>query len=198
MQPADSLPGEYAGLMYYKSPTSDPWTITNDTMYVSSPDTINCIITIIDYINNFGGTPTLYTTYYSCNTPPPPNVYFLFYDNDSLKMIYDNMPAPPPNPNYSRRFYGKRISNKTVGVNEISNSEQIKIYPNPTDGELQITSYDSQITNVEIYNLFGKKVYSQIHNHKSIMLNLNLSIGIYFVQIRTGIKTINKKLIIQK
>lgn len=192
--PADSLPGEYVGLMYYKSPTTNPWTITQDTLYVSNVDTLNCSVTIISYISNFGGTPTLYTTYYSCNAPAPSNVYFLFYSNDSLKMIFDNMAAPPPNPMYSREFFGKRISNKTAGVNEILNSEVVKVFPNPASDVLIIES-KKQMEEITITDLLGREVKNE--KVKSQIDISDLKEGVYFVQIKANEGTAVKKIVVR-
>ncbi|MBI3502636.1 MAG: hypothetical protein HY063_12670 [Bacteroidetes bacterium] len=35
MQPADSLPGTYAGELWLANPSTNPWSITNDTLFVN-------------------------------------------------------------------------------------------------------------------------------------------------------------------
>jgi len=69
------------------------------------------------------------------------------------------------------------------------NDFDFTIYPNPSNGIFEIkngsasltTSSKLKIKNVEVYNLFGGKVYSEkILNPKSLILNLDLPNGIYF------------------
>jgi hypothetical protein len=87
-------------------------------------------------------------------------------------------------------------------INELSNS--VSIYPNPTDGQLQITNYELRIENVEIFDVLGKKVQSLTFNVQSsetrnpkpekfpsfggagVVINIsNLPSGIYFIRIQT-------------
>ena len=58
----------------------------------------------------------------------------------------------------------------------------------------------SKQSQLEIYNVFGEKVYSeQISNHKSVILNLKwLGQGIYFIKLNSEYETAAKKLTIQK
>jgi hypothetical protein len=58
----------------------------------------------------------------------------------------------------------------------------MKIYPNPGKGLFTVEL--AKIPNnssIEIYNLLGKKVYSQMINSSKIVLNLKQQSGIYFV-----------------
>ena len=78
--------------------------------------------------------------------------------------------------------------------------DNIKVYPNPTTGELQVTSYELQITSAEIFDVYGRKLSSHPHipsssNQKIDISHLNS--GIYFVNITTDAGTIIKKAIKQ-
>jgi hypothetical protein len=71
---------------------------------------------------------------------------------------------------------------------------ELAIYPNPTNGILNV-SYagdKSQIISVSIYNVLGENVYySEFYQSKIVFENkLN---GIYFLNIKTNSKNINKK-----
>ena len=62
-----------------------------------------------------------------------------------------------------------------------SNRQSIVIYPNPTSGKVIVAGYSRGL--IEIYNVFGTKVYqSEISNSKS-EINLNLPGGMYFYQV---------------
>jgi len=79
------------------------------------------------------------------------------------------------------------------------------IYPNPNDGNFHIFSNNikGDKCNLEIYDIFGKTVYSDIINvtnesiEKDINLN-NLSSGFYIVKIRDGEQFIVNKIQIVK
>ncbi|TAL61912.1 MAG: T9SS type A sorting domain-containing protein, partial [Bacteroidetes bacterium] len=82
---------------------------------------------------------------------------------------------------------------------------QVEVWPNPSNGEfqvtgyrLQVTDYRLQITDLEIYNVMGEKVYSSIINSQSTIINLDQPNGIYFLKLKTGDAIFNEKIIIQK
>jgi len=200
--PADSLSGEYVGQLFYACPPTNPWTIIQDTVYVSNIDTIYCSASYnstSSYLHSSGG--IFHTTYYSCNSAIPSNYYTLFFNDDSLKMIYDDMIQPPPDPHYSFHFYGKRISNKIVSINEIINKEQILIYPNPVEGmfyiECKMLHEDVQII---ITDILGKEIKNEIVqiNEKGQVDVSHLKEGIYFVRIQMAAKNFNKIILIKK
>jgi len=61
--------------------------------------------------------------------------------------------------------------------------EQIKIYPNPTNGNINISS-EEIINKIEIYNIIGECVVSKNLNNINTTINLsNLQKGIYFIKI---------------
>jgi hypothetical protein len=85
-----------------------------------------------------------------------------------------------------------------VYFEEIFVSEQVKVYPNPTSGPIQlfVAGYDSEIT-LNITTLSGNKVLSKIitvPNNRIIETNLNnLPQGLYLINL-TGntVKTTHK------
>jgi len=82
-----------------------------------------------------------------------------------------------------------------VGIDEISTgSTPIQIYPNPTTGELRVTSNQLPVTSVEIFDVYGKLV----SNLTSQISNLTvLPSGIYFIRIQTENETIIRKVVKQ-
>jgi hypothetical protein len=92
-----------------------------------------------------------------------------------------------------------------VGINPAEKTE-LKVYPNPTKGELTIKNEKLEIKSVEIFDVMGKKVQSsefkvqssETRNPKSETLNIsNLPAGIYFLRITTDKGVITKKIVKQ-
>jgi len=103
-----------------------------------------------------------------------------------------------------------------VGIETITNYElRITVFPNPTSGQLRITSYELQIEDIQIYDVMGKKILTSHVSQQSpetkfpsnslerwqpqadgVVLNIShLPNGIYFLQIKTAQGLVNKKVI---
>jgi len=89
-------------------------------------------------------------------------------------------------------------TDKEVGIGETTNYE-LRIYPNPTTGELTIDNGQLTINNVEIFDIYGRKQLSIVNCQLSIkkMDISNLFSGIYFVKITTENEMIMKKVVKQ-
>jgi len=73
-----------------------------------------------------------------------------------------------------------------LSIDEI-NSNAIKVYPNPTNGSLQVMIGDSPYTQIQLLNQYGQVVYQTRVDKKSatvIIPDLGLSTGMYFVVAR--------------
>jgi hypothetical protein len=77
-------------------------------------------------------------------------------------------------------------SASTTGIKKITQTENnMTIYPNPSNGTFTIEMKENpNNSSIEIYNLLGKKVYSQVIHTSKIILNLNLHSGVYFLNVR--------------
>ena len=74
----------------------------------------------------------------------------------------------------------------SVGVNEISENTEIKIYPNPANDELNIvqSAMSNQQLAVSILDALGKTIIASITFNNSATINTSsLSEGMYFVRI---------------
>jgi len=69
--------------------------------------------------------------------------------------------------------------NVSVSENELGN---IRIYPSPTTGTLQVTSNELQVRRVEIFDIYGRNLLSTPETTLNIS---HLSAGIFFVKIYT-------------
>jgi hypothetical protein len=89
------------------------------------------------------------------------------------------------------RSYALTVSNNAL--------ENIKLVPNPTTGELQVTSYELPVTSVEIYDVYGKShVSNLISQDSNPKINIShLPAGVYFVKITTQAGEVVKKVVKQ-
>ncbi|MFO7827111.1 MAG: C25 family cysteine peptidase [Bacteroidales bacterium] len=94
------------------------------------------------------------------------------------------------------------ILDKTVGI-EKNLDDDIKVYPNPTDGLINIEISGAEIDNysVSVYDVLGKLVYNKkLEGHKNIREEIDLSMhskGLYFLNIRGNGNIVSKRIIIK-
>jgi len=84
-------------------------------------------------------------------------------------------------------------------VNEITEPSVASVYPNPSGGIFQITNNELQIRNLEIYNLFGEKIYSS-RTTNGVNPKIDISKhpkGIYLMKIQEGANNYTKKIVVQ-
>jgi hypothetical protein len=87
--------------------------------------------------------------------------------------------------------------------NSILNSN-ISLFPNPSNGNFSVitTFPNSQTIDVNVYDVFGRTVYSNKHyNIKQTVIDVTMNeqaAGIYFVEINNGIDKTVKKLVLSK
>lgn len=90
-----------------------------------------------------------------------------------------------------------------VGIEINSSIQNLNIYPNPTEGNLNINFYaeNSENISIEIVNVLGERIYEEELLNFSGNYKRQLSLekyvgGIYTVQLRSKNNTINKKIIL--
>ena len=76
----------------------------------------------------------------------------------------------------------------TVGIENLIDNNQIKIYPNPTKGRILVQNLvNTRTKNIIVRNILGEIVYTQLSDG-NITISIDLSIlenGIYFIEIST-------------
>ena len=88
-------------------------------------------------------------------------------------------------------------------VNSIFNEyvNLLNVYPNPTNGEINISFFNSLESNLEIVNVLGEVIYRiTTREYGSQLLSIDLSdfsSGIYIVELTNSIGTINEKIILE-
>jgi len=96
---------------------------------------------------------------------------------------------------------GVKIEGKDVQKLEIDN---LRFHPNPSDGKfsLEFSTQDTETTEINIYNINGKKVYNErITNFKG-QYNKEIDIsseqsGPYFLVINQGNKISSRKIVLE-
>ncbi len=86
--------------------------------------------------------------------------------------------------------FGPFIVDNIVNVNKISSLQSINLYPNPAKNLLHLNAVFENTEDLEItiFNVLGKKVLVEQHKADNLNIDLNvsdLSVGIYFVQLKT-------------
>ncbi|WP_317899200.1 T9SS type A sorting domain-containing protein [Aurantibacillus circumpalustris] len=86
----------------------------------------------------------------------------------------------------------------TVALDELSENENVIIFPNPSLGKIKVTNNKNEKFKITIYTTEGKKV-AEFHEYsKEHELDLNyLGKGLFFIEIVTNEKTAVKKLILE-
>jgi hypothetical protein len=80
-------------------------------------------------------------------------------------------------------------------INEVAISNDFNIYPNPAVSEVKIQFNDADKKLVEIFNVLGKKVYSENINTNEVLIDLtNFSKGVYIISINNSS---TKKIIVE-
>ena len=88
----------------------------------------------------------------------------------------------------------------SVSVDEPQALSKIELYPNPTTGQLQITNDESGIKDVEIFDIYGRKI---LYNHLIVSSSnhlisiAHLPAGLYFVKISTDAGEVVRKVLKQ-
>jgi hypothetical protein len=127
------------------------------------------------------------------SNPNPPSIY-------TAKLTVHSAGATPQSVNLKGSASGVAIDEWTM------DNGQLKIYPNPTTGQLmlrqaqqQIENGELKIDNVEICDVFGRRqitLNSELSTLNSIDIS-HLPIGIYFVRVQTEEGVVMRKIIKQ-
>jgi len=80
------------------------------------------------------------------------------------------------------------------GVVPITATPEISIYPNPAKDELRIECTSEQVNKIEVFDLSGKTLMSQMSNPSQINVS-HLASGIYFLKIQTDKGAVIKKFV---
>jgi hypothetical protein len=83
-----------------------------------------------------------------------------------------------------------------TSVQSVSNNSSITIFPNPSNGQIKITS-SANIDEIKITDLLGQIIYQTKPNEKNLSVQIDKT-GVYFLQAHIDNRTITRKLVITK
>jgi hypothetical protein len=93
-----------------------------------------------------------------------------------------------------------RLGDKTTGLKKVvKRDDNFSVFPNPTNGRFTI-NINSTISSVEIYNLPGARIYSDIKPSQQTSCEIDISgqpKGIYLVKVNSGIGNNIRKIVLQ-
>ena len=169
----------------WASPEDTPWNCVKDD--ITTIVIHNGLTTIttwafwgccnFDMIIIWGFPPTIYENAFGgCGKSIPNNVLVWVKDMEYCD-DYENSP-------YWSEFSDIQCGPIILGVEDITLS-QIKIYPNPTAGQLTIDNGQLTIENIEIFNLMGQRAMSfkSLPSLETTIDVSHLPPGIYFIKI---------------
>ncbi len=85
-----------------------------------------------------------------------------------------------------------------LGVNDVTaNGSSFNVYPTISDGNLNVSLSKETKSDIAVYDMSGKNVYSASYNSKNISLTLKVAPGIYIMNATIDGKTYSKKIIIK-
>lgn len=92
-----------------------------------------------------------------------------------------------------------QASQSQLHVNDVELEDKLLTYFDSESSEIKIINKNnSLILNIEIYNILGQEVKTMEFNHsKDISIPVNVSEGLYVLQINTSQGSINKKLVLK-
>lgn len=96
----------------------------------------------------------------------------------------------------------KTLSNivtSTVGLAETEFGLGTNIAPNPTSGVFTITTMNAtEAIQIEVFDLLGKKVFSNLDANAETIVKLNERSGVYLVKITSGNQSLVKRVVLRK
>jgi hypothetical protein len=104
----------------------------------------------------------------------------------------------------AQTFNIKIVRKKTVGLKEVSFAESILVYPNPTNDQTTLSMVLTQKENIEvnIFDIQGKSVVASVARELSAgiqeidLATSSLNNGVYYIQVTSGGKTSQLKLVV--
>jgi PKD repeat protein len=92
----------------------------------------------------------------------------------------------------------------SVGLKELQSAAKLSIYPNPSTGLFQVTinGLNTLQSKLSVFSMMGELIYTQTISNTDGSLSANISLpdaelGIYFIKVESGTKTITQKLVIE-
>lgn len=106
--------------------------------------------------------------------------------NDTISVVlFSTDPCAVPNTDTSNYL----VVNIKTGINDISNDNQLIVYPNPNNGTFVVKGHLPPSAAINITNAIGQPIHynrNTINNEHSIQLGTHIANGLYLLHITTG------------
>ena len=89
------------------------------------------------------------------------------------------------------------VVNSVVTISEEEFNDQIRVYPNPSNGTFNVSIENSDYNLITLYNAIGNSVYSSDFNSESNIDVKGLPSGYYMLEVSGSSQVIRRKIIIQ-
>lgn len=135
------------------------------------------------------------TTFQGYNNPFLPNTIVLnnAFDNVDEVRFYISAGGYEGNQNFTNHSINSiQVSTPILSVTDFDTNKKLNIYPNPTSNQVNVEFQTDEIATLEVYDVSGKLLLTELLNHKINTVNLEkLTSGIYFFKISSteGIST---------
>lgn len=99
-------------------------------------------------------------------------------------------------------YIAKLGPSSTVGLDELSHSSSLNVFPNPASNNIEIeTGIENKAVEFKIYNSIGELVFAKKESSANLKTNIDVSglqVGIYFVVVKSNNSYLKSALIIQR
>ena len=143
-------------------------------------------------LNSVAGSPTITYNSYTDLTPPTLNNLHYYIE---LNHPFGCTPTKAKVSGSKSNSYKMATP---ASIQENSLEYLINLFPNPNTGQFTVQASQIKVQRIEVYNVVGGKVFSQIVNQNSNVITIDLPNGIYFTYIQTEMGVAMKKLVIRK
>ncbi|NOZ45452.1 MAG: T9SS type A sorting domain-containing protein [Chlorobi bacterium] len=115
------------------------------------------------------------------------------------RLYYDSAEVDEDTDNSNNSLSVRCLKNNTgTSINQIEKNNPIRIYPNPTKGNIYIDQLSNNQSTVFIYNLIGSIIYTKQITQANATLNISdLQKGIYFIQVKSDKSSSTEKIILE-
>lgn len=94
------------------------------------------------------------------------------------------------------RFFSQYRLNELVGIEDCKSQKRFNVFPNPSNGEVNIQFENAVNRTIQVQNSLGQTVQKFNSNSKSFNLNLDVS-GVYVLTVISEKGTFSEKLIVE-
>ncbi len=165
----------------------------NDNPFTRNRDTVN-------YTSNAGDT---FTIYARTTTTPQVNGETVdlnpakIYDSPYLSMVHGEDTATVSYPGYPDLLIPFTLQDPTVGITSSENFfKDVSVYPNPTNGMVNINLGDLKNVTVKAYSIEGRQVYNKENIFSSThQMEIKGNTGLYIINVSSQDKSLVFKIL---